>query len=304
MPTLVNIGCGTVIHPAWINLDLEPRLPGVRSWDLRRGLPLPDGTVDACYSSHVLEHLRPAEVDRLLREQFRVLRPGGRLRVVVPDLALICRHYLVELAAAEAGGPGAVIRHEDSRLVLIDQLVRERGGGGLAAFWRTVATDPAARAYLERRHGREVAAVVDPVPPVTARLTGGWRTVVRRWRRRLTALAVRLIGGRDELAALQEGRFRQSGEVHRTMFDHVGLERLLARHGFIEIKRHTALTSAIPDFDRFGLDAVAGVPGKPDSLYLEACRPGAGPAPLAACAASPCGINAPADQSKEIPHAS
>ncbi|MDZ7771611.1 MAG: methyltransferase domain-containing protein [Balneolaceae bacterium] len=81
--TLLNIGCGETWHPDWVNLDLAPRHPEVRRHDLREGLPFGEGTVDACYSSHVLEHLDEEEADFFIREQRRVLRPGGVLRVAV-----------------------------------------------------------------------------------------------------------------------------------------------------------------------------------------------------------------------------
>lgn len=106
----LNFGAGTPA-PGWWNLDSSPwfRLPrGVhrllaaggnaraqafcdapyaffRYWP---GTPLPfDGAVlEAIYCSHVLEHLPTAHVQPLLDEFRRVLAPGGRLRILVPDL--------------------------------------------------------------------------------------------------------------------------------------------------------------------------------------------------------------------------
>ncbi|MEM9703666.1 MAG: class I SAM-dependent methyltransferase, partial [Planctomycetota bacterium] len=60
--------------------------PGVLAHDLRDPLPFEDGAYDFVYHSHVLEHFRPADVPAFLSECRRVLRPGGVLRVVVPDL--------------------------------------------------------------------------------------------------------------------------------------------------------------------------------------------------------------------------
>jgi predicted SAM-dependent methyltransferase len=56
-PCLVNIGCGATWHPAWTNLDVRPVSPEVRAWDISHGLPFKSEQVDACYASHVLEHL-------------------------------------------------------------------------------------------------------------------------------------------------------------------------------------------------------------------------------------------------------
>ena len=64
--------------------------------DLRRGIPFPDGSVDAVYHSHVLEHIDRSAVPGCLAEIRRVLRIGGVHRIVVPDLELVVRNYLGE----------------------------------------------------------------------------------------------------------------------------------------------------------------------------------------------------------------
>lgn len=115
-PVKLNLGCGTHVVPGWINVDYAAgarllRLPGFRrlnrrlglfkgDWpsgivlhDLRRPLPWDSGSVDIIYSSHTLEHLSRDEGIRLLAECYRVLRPGGIIRIVVPDLAHIVRRY-------------------------------------------------------------------------------------------------------------------------------------------------------------------------------------------------------------------
>jgi SAM-dependent methyltransferase len=63
-------------------------------WNLRRGIPFPDASVDVVYHSHVLEHLEREDAPGFLRECRRVLKPGGVLRVVVPDLERLARRYL------------------------------------------------------------------------------------------------------------------------------------------------------------------------------------------------------------------
>lgn len=57
-------------------------------------LPFPDGTVDEIWSSHALEHVALADVDRTLREWFRVLRPGGKATIQVPNLDYAARYWL------------------------------------------------------------------------------------------------------------------------------------------------------------------------------------------------------------------
>lgn len=79
----------------------------MRVGDVVRGLPLADQSCDGVYSSHVLEHLSRTDFDKALDETFRVLKPGGIFRLVVPDLAAEARAYLAE---TEANKPDAADR--------------------------------------------------------------------------------------------------------------------------------------------------------------------------------------------------
>lgn len=65
----------------------------VRYLNLKKKLPFSDETIDAIYASHVWEHLYLDEALRLTEECFRVLKPGGFLRIVVPDLEELCGNY-------------------------------------------------------------------------------------------------------------------------------------------------------------------------------------------------------------------
>jgi predicted SAM-dependent methyltransferase len=62
--------------------------------DLSKPLPFPDNSVSAIYASHVLEHLYRSQALALLSECKRVLKPGGTLRLVVPDLHAMIGEYL------------------------------------------------------------------------------------------------------------------------------------------------------------------------------------------------------------------
>lgn len=71
---------------------LYPRT--VKFGDVLRGLPVPTGSADNVYCSHVLEHFTRSDCRRVLLETRRMLRSGGTFRGVMPDLRKICGDYL------------------------------------------------------------------------------------------------------------------------------------------------------------------------------------------------------------------
>ena len=120
---LLHLGCGLRSPPGWLNVDgswqvvlarhrwlkqllvklrVLPERPGLE-WgtnilrlNLTQPLPFPSGRFLAVYSSHTLEHLYRDDAKRLLSECWRVLRPGGICRIVVPDLKAFVDRYLAE----------------------------------------------------------------------------------------------------------------------------------------------------------------------------------------------------------------
>src|SRR5262245_53318777 len=121
MKSYVNLGCGKRYHPDWINIDIVPQGPHVISHDLSRDIPLPTGSCDVVYHSAALEHMRCPDARRFLEECWRILRPGGILRVAVPDLEKICRLYLEKLHAACNGAAGADDDYDWMLLEMYDQ---------------------------------------------------------------------------------------------------------------------------------------------------------------------------------------
>jgi SAM-dependent methyltransferase len=69
-------------------------LPTDLAWDLRKGIPFRDGSVEAIFHEHLLEHLPLVAVLPLFRECSRVLHGGGILRIGVPDAERYIRDYV------------------------------------------------------------------------------------------------------------------------------------------------------------------------------------------------------------------
>ena len=85
-PVRLHVGCGPVIAPGWINVDRRARAGVDLVGDLVGGLALEDASVDLAVAIHVLQDLRWTELPTALAELRRVLRPGGLLRLGLPDL--------------------------------------------------------------------------------------------------------------------------------------------------------------------------------------------------------------------------
>jgi len=124
LPEKLHLGSAHLVQQGWLNTDVTKqlfvaRLPGLAhllfalrrmtpaTYDLhRRGVyrhvyyldvtrrfPFPDNSFACVYSSHMLEHLYPDDAQRCVREIYRVLRPGGLLRLALPDLDFIVANY-------------------------------------------------------------------------------------------------------------------------------------------------------------------------------------------------------------------
>lgn len=94
-PRRVHLGSGDHRIAGWINVDLDPAMAVDVAADLRRSIPLRAGSVDLIHSEDFLEHIEKAEGEAVLRECHRVLRNGGVMRLLTPDLrALIDEIYV------------------------------------------------------------------------------------------------------------------------------------------------------------------------------------------------------------------
>ena len=89
----LHLGCGKRFIPGFVHIDAVeyPHVDHVATID-NLGF-IGSDTVDLIYTCHVLEHFRRKDVARVLREWLRVLKPGGVMRISVPDFARLCDVY-------------------------------------------------------------------------------------------------------------------------------------------------------------------------------------------------------------------
>lgn len=80
-PIKLHVGCGLKHLEGYINIDVSPEVKPDVVADICK-LPFKDNSVDEIYTAHTLEHV--PDFTKAMRELHRVLRPGGRLKIVVP----------------------------------------------------------------------------------------------------------------------------------------------------------------------------------------------------------------------------
>ncbi len=121
-PVLINIGCGSTVSNDWINIDKSlnawisnyPRLKstlgrlhlippsvrnipfpkGIRYRDIhKKGLPGADNSADWVYNSHLIPCMTRSQTEALFAETYRVLKPGGKTRIVTADMGIMAKNW-------------------------------------------------------------------------------------------------------------------------------------------------------------------------------------------------------------------
>lgn len=98
--TYLHLGCGKYIWPDFINIDAPGNWSEIKP-DVEadiRALPYPDNHADEIHAIHVIEHFFRWEVEDVLKEWVRVLKPGGKLILELPCLSKILPHFKDNLA--------------------------------------------------------------------------------------------------------------------------------------------------------------------------------------------------------------
>lgn len=99
MSIAINVGCGPNYLKSdkveWINTDIvtDHNFQPDQLWDFLKPTPLPENSVDFILAWHVLEHAGLHERDGMLKDWYRILKPGGKLAVAVPDILDLLERY-------------------------------------------------------------------------------------------------------------------------------------------------------------------------------------------------------------------
>lgn len=89
----IHVGAGNRDWKGWINVDIQPLKHIDHVCDGSKLDMFADNYADVLYASHVLEYWDRIQAIDVLDEWYRVLRPGGTLRIAVPDFSKIAYVY-------------------------------------------------------------------------------------------------------------------------------------------------------------------------------------------------------------------
>lgn len=91
-PLMLHLGSGRINKPDWVNIDLVLADSDI-AWNLVTGIPFQTASVDAIFHEHVFEHIEVRDGFAFAQECLRVLKPGGVLRIGVPDAGALLQSY-------------------------------------------------------------------------------------------------------------------------------------------------------------------------------------------------------------------
>lgn len=91
----LNLACGNVIFPGWINVDIDSPVADLKL-DLTEPLPFSDRSTNYIFCEHFIEHVSRAEGLDFLKECHRVLDLNGVLRLTTPNLRFLIASYLAD----------------------------------------------------------------------------------------------------------------------------------------------------------------------------------------------------------------
>jgi GT2 family glycosyltransferase len=88
----LNLGSAGIEHDGYLSVDLYDKRANILM-DITK-LDFEDNSVTEILASHVFEHLNPYHSLDILRDWHRVLKPGGRLIMEMPDIEQLCKRFV------------------------------------------------------------------------------------------------------------------------------------------------------------------------------------------------------------------
>lgn len=273
---LLNIACGNRYHKDWINIDFYANNSDIKKVNILSGLPFKDNSFDVAYSSHFFEHLHTQDATFVISEVYRVLKKGGILRIVVPDLEGVCKEYIkmIDLASKNMDYKQ---QYEWMTLELLDQMVRVESGGNMGKLYQKITNEQnkSLADYILYRVGEDLLQPKNEIPKTCNFLKKSQKINVNFIQNKVLFLYLGIIR-RLIPKNLRNIIFINTsiGEKHLWMYDKISLQTLFEKAGFKDIAIHRFNTSSIPYFNNYILDikddgtSYKGV----SSIYMEGIK--------------------------------
>jgi len=266
---LVNIACGNVYVDSWTNFDYFPVAPSIVKVNLLKGIPCSEGCVDVAYSSHFLEHIPRHRVEFFLSECFRILKPNGVLRLVLPDFEEMAKSYIAYRESKS---------HQEADFLMLeifDQMVRTTPGGELGCYYAQLKErDPKMISFVRERTGFRIgfdkkgASWKDRIYQIKKNPISILHLVERAYINFVLAFL-------PSAFKVQNVSLATLGERHAWMYDYHVVRQFLVNVGFDKVKRYSAVTSSIHNFPFYPLDVdeMGYFRKGTASMYIEAIKP-------------------------------
>ena len=248
MTILVNLACGAryINQSNWINLDFNSESKNVIKANLINKIPLENNSVDFVYSSHFIEHLDNKDLNKLLDEIYRILKPGGILRLSTPNFEYLVKEYVNLLKEKELNNE---IKNKIKylKLLIIDQFFRIKSGGNLKSFYLNLNENLI-------KYCQEIGGDFKK----NKKKDEKFRTKLSRITVQKVFYKLRII-----IALLIVPKFfkeknismSQPGELHKWIYDYFKLKDILIKNGFVKVYKlqagetNSRFDSAVKDLE-------------------------------------------------------
>ena len=271
----LNLGCGYkyVKSEEWLNADMIPMGDGVVKCNFLNGIPFTDNNFDLVYHSHVLEHFSKSDGEKFIAECYRIIKPGGCIRIALPNLEVISKEYLNNLQRAVSGEKNADKDYDWIMLEMYDQTIRNHSGGNMAKYLSQPTMENEQYVFNRIGGGGKIwrENMMNPSAAQAPQKISKFQKAIQHPSLVFSAIkqqVFKLLLSKKDYRYYTVGQFRYGGEIHQWMYDRYSLGRLLQQTGFKNVEVRTAVTSYIPNWGTYQLDDTT----ETASLFIEAVK--------------------------------
>ena len=218
-----------------------------------------------------MEHFSKEDGEKLILECFRVLKPGGVLRIAIPDLEVIAKNYLHYINEGMNNQDDEIIRanYEWMLLEMYDQTVRNQSGGNMGKYLKQ--NEIINEDFVLQRIGAEGQVLRDEFlkPSIAVASNNLLISYSKQLKSILKGIIKKVF---KPYISYEIGAFRKGGEIHQWMYDRYSLTNLLRAKGGSDIIIRDAFSSYIKEWATYEIDGKYPITRKPDSLFMEALK--------------------------------